>query len=134
MKQHEVLLQVKSSGRNEMVDITSKIADALSASEARNGLCTIYIPHTTCGVTINENADPSVKRDILAELEKMVPWQDGYHHAEGNSAAHIKASMFGFSQTIPVVEGRLPLGTWQGIYLCEFDGPRNRTVRISILH
>ena len=96
-----------------------------------DGVVTVFIPHTTCGVTINENADPDVVIDMLAALERMVPWEAGYRHGEGNSAAHVKASLMGFSVQVPVADGRLQLGTWQGIYLCEFDGPRVREVRIT---
>lgn len=94
----------------------------------RDGVVTVFIPHTTCGVTINENADPDVVTDMLAALERMVPWQANYRHGEGNSAAHLKASLMGFSAQVLVAGGRLQLGTWQGIYLCEFDGPRTREV------
>ncbi len=132
MNRREQIVSVQTSGRNDMVDITDKVVSAVRESGIRDGICIVYIPHTTCAVTINENADPSVKQDILTELDKIVPWKDGYRHLEGNSAAHIKAGMFGFSQTIPVTGGRLPLGTWQGIYLCEFDGPRSRTVQIEL--
>ncbi len=96
------------------------------------GICTVYIPHTTCGVTINENADPSVRQDIIMELNKVIPFDDGYRHLEGNSAAHIKASLMGASVCIPVSGGQMLLGTWQGIYLCEFDGPRTRSVIVSV--
>lgn len=132
MNRKETVLSVRTGGRNDMVDISEQVRSAVRESGIRDGICAVYIPHTTCGVTINENADPSVKRDIMTELDKLVPWEDGYRHLEGNSAAHIKASMFGFSQTIPIVSGALPLGTWQGIYLCEFDGPRSRTVRVEL--
>jgi secondary thiamine-phosphate synthase enzyme len=132
MNRREQIVSVQTSGKNEMVDITSQVVSAVRESGILDGICIVYIPHTTCAVSINENADPSVKRDILTELDKMVPWKDGYQHLEGNSAAHIKAGMFGFSQTFPVTGGTLPLGTWQGIYLCEFDGPRSRTVRIEL--
>ncbi|MFP4619583.1 MAG: secondary thiamine-phosphate synthase enzyme YjbQ, partial [Spirochaetaceae bacterium] len=97
-----------------------------------DGMCTVFIPHTTCGVTLNENADPSVRSDIRMELDKIVPLQDGYAHMEGNSAAHIKASLMGSSVSIPLQNGDLMLGTWQGIYLCEFDGPRTRSVVVTL--
>ena len=99
----------------------------------KDGICTVFIPHTTAAVTINENADPDVVRDLIMELNKIVPWEDGYHHAEGNSAAHLKSSMTGFSQQIIIEDGRLVLGTWQGIYFCEFDGPRHRKVYVKIM-
>ena len=126
------LLRIKTESHSEFNDITSRIQSFLKNNSIEEGLCTVYIPHTTCGVTINENADPDVKIDMLKELDKIVPLSDGYRHMEGNSAAHIKSSLMGSSVTVPVVEGNLALGTWQGIYLCEFDGPRNRTVRITV--
>jgi secondary thiamine-phosphate synthase enzyme len=126
------LLRVQTGSHSEFNDITARIQSLLRSNNVREGLCTIYIPHTTCGVTINENADPDVKIDMIRELGKIVPLSDGYRHMEGNSAAHIKSSLMGFSVTVPVIDGNLALGTWQGIYLCEFDGPRNRTVRVSV--
>ena len=126
------LLKVQTGRHSEFNDITRRIRSFIQNHNIREGLCTIYIPHTTCGITINENADPDVKADMLMELEKIVPLSDGYRHMEGNSAAHIKSSLMGFSVTVPVINGNLALGTWQGIYLCEFDGPRNRTVRVSV--
>ena len=126
------LLKVQTGRHAEFNDITGRIRSFIQNHNIEEGLCTIYIPHTTCGVTINENADPDVKADMLLELGKIVPLSDGYSHMEGNSAAHIKSSLMGFSVTVPVIDGNLALGTWQGIYLCEFDGPRNRTVRVSV--
>ena len=126
------LLKVQTGRHSEFNDITGRIRSFIQNHNIEEGLCTIYIPHTTCGVTINENADPDVKADILMELDKIVPLSDGYRHMEGNSAAHLKSSLMGFSVTVPVTDGNLALGTWQGIYLCEFDGPRNRTVRVSV--
>ena len=96
-----------------------------------DGVVTVFIPHTTCGVTINENADPDVVTDMLAALARMVPWEAGYRHGEGNAAAHVKASLMGFSAQVAVADGKLQLGTWQGIFLCEFDGPRVREVKVS---
>ena len=125
------LIKVQTRSRSEFYDITDKIRSFIHHHKVQEGLCTIYIPHTTCGITINENADPDVKTDMLKELDKIVPLSDGYRHMEGNSAAHIKSSLMGFSLTVPFLKGQLLLGTWQGIYLCEFDGPRNRTVRVS---
>lgn len=125
-------LQVRTGSHTELNDITSQVAKAVHESGVQEGRCTVYIPHTTCGVTINENADPSVKKDILKELNKVIPLDDGYAHMEGNSAAHIKSSLMGFSVTIPVSEGRMMLGTWQGIYLAEFDGPRSRRAVVSV--
>lgn len=126
------LLKVQTGRHSEFNDITDIIRAFILSSNVVEGLCNIYIPHTTCGVTINENADPDVKADMLMELGKIVPLSDGYRHMEGNSAAHIKSSLMGFSVTVPVINGNLALGRWQGIYLCEFDGPRNRTVRVSV--
>ena len=121
---------LKSTGKTELINITSRIAEVVSSSSLEDGLCTVFIPHTTAGVTINEAADPSVATDILKEIDKIVPFQDGYRHMEGNSAAHIKSSIVGVSCQIPVLKKRLVLGTWQGIYFCEFDGPRSRTVYV----
>ncbi|MCK5153690.1 MAG: secondary thiamine-phosphate synthase enzyme YjbQ [Spirochaetales bacterium] len=127
------LIRVQTGSHSEFNNITGIIESFINKHSFKEGLCHIYIPHTTCGVTINENADPDVKKDMLMELGKIVPLSDGYYHMEGNSAAHIKSSLMGFNLSVPVLEGRLLLGTWQGIYLCEFDGPRNRTVRVSFL-
>jgi len=125
-------LTIRTGAHTELNDISSQVAKAVRGSGVQEGCCSVYIPHTTCGVTINENADPSVKKDILKELNKVIPLDDGYSHMEGNSAAHIKSSLMGFSVTIPVSQGRMMLGTWQGIYLCEFDGPRSRKAIVSI--
>jgi secondary thiamine-phosphate synthase enzyme len=123
--------QVKTHSRTEMIDITSEVGRALGDAGIDDGICIVYVPHTTAGVTINENADPSVTADILMELNKRIPFEDGYRHSEGNSAAHIKASLVGSSATIPVAGARMQLGTWQGIYFCEFDGPRTRRVTVT---
>jgi secondary thiamine-phosphate synthase enzyme len=105
----------------------------LAAQNFENGLCTLFVPHTTAGITINESADPSVKRDILMVLNKLVPWEAGYRHAEGNSPAHIKSSLMGSDQSVAVENGRMILGTWQGIFFCEFDGPRTRKLHIQLI-
>ncbi len=126
-------IALRTSRRSEMVDITRKVAAAVKDSGFQEGLCTVYSPHTTAGITINEAADPDVRRDMEKELDKIVPWSDGYAHAEGNSAAHIKTSMTGPSVTIPVQKGVLTLGTWQGIYFAEWDGPRSRRVIVQLL-
>ena len=126
------LITIQTGSHSEFKDITGKIEVFINKHNFKEGFCNIYIPHTTCGITINENADPDVKKDMLMELGKIVPLRDSYSHMEGNSAAHIKSSLMGFSLSVPVMDGRMMLGTWQGIYLCEFDGPRNRTVRVSI--
>ena len=116
-----------------MVDITREVQGLVDESQMTDGYVIVYIPHTTAGVTINENADPDVVHDFLMQLDKMVPWkQPFYRHDEGNTAAHIKASMMGFSVTVLVESGRLVLGTWQGIYFCEFDGARNRKAIVSV--
>ena len=125
--------QVKTTRRDDMVDITRQVSQAVQESVIKDGLCTIFIPHTTAGITINENADPDVVRDMIKALDKMVPWNDDYRHFEGNSAAHIKSSMMGFSQQVIVEGGQLVLGTWQGIYLCDYDGPRLRKVIVKTL-
>ena len=125
-------IRVSTSSHTELVDITTDVQRAVSESGVEDGTCHIYVPHTTAGVTINENADPSVREDILMELNRVIPLQDNYKHLEGNSAAHIKASIVGSSETILVERGRLVLGTWQGIFFCEFDGPRSRRVLTKV--
>ena len=124
---------VSTHSSTEMVNITSQVQNELKQSEIKSGVCTVYVPHTTAGITINEGADPAVVRDMVMELNKIVPLQDGYDHAEGNSAAHIKTSLFGSSVQIPVEDSRLTLGTWQSVFLCEFDGPRNRRVIVQVI-
>jgi secondary thiamine-phosphate synthase enzyme len=126
-------LEVKTNARMQLIDITSSVKAALKNDEVSSGIVIVYVPHTTCGVTINENADPTVKEDILSVLEKLVPASAGYRHLEGNSDAHIKASLLGSSVTVFVESGALVLGTWQGVYLAEFDGPRKRSVLLKIL-
>jgi secondary thiamine-phosphate synthase enzyme len=126
-------ISVKTSSRVELIDITHLVEKVVSESRIKSGLCIVYVPHTTAAVTINENADPSVRRDIIAELNKIIPLDDNYSHLEGNAAAHIKASIIGSSETILVNGEILVLGTWQGIYFCEFDGPRHRKVIIKII-
>ena len=128
-----IRLSVNTTKHTQMTDITGMIRKAVEESGFRDGICTVFVPHTTAAVTINENADPDVVRDFTAELGKIVPWEDGYRHMEGNSAAHLKASMMGFSQQIIVDEGKLLLGTWQGIWFCEFDGPRSRSVYVKLM-
>ena len=126
-------LHVRTSAKTELIDITESIRGVVQRTGVKDGLCFIFVPHTTAAVTINENADPSVPKDILMELNKIVPFQDRYQHMEGNSAAHIKASLVGFSQMVFVESGRLVLGTWQGIFFCEFDGPRSREVYVRVV-
>jgi secondary thiamine-phosphate synthase enzyme len=124
--------KVPTNSRDELVDVTERVHKVVRESGVGDGLCTVYVPHTTAAVTINEGADPAVKRDIIMELDKAIPHSDGYAHAEGNSAAHIKTSLVGSSETILVSGGQLVLGTWQSIYLCEFDGPRTRKVLVKV--
>ena len=125
---------VKSTTCCEIIDITAQVAAAIP-QEMKNGVCVIYSPHTTAGVTVNENCDPAVKHDILARLEAIVPQESpAYQHEEGNSAAHIKTSLIGVSQMVPVRNGKLALGQWQGIYFCEFDGPRARRLRLVFIN
>lgn len=126
-------IEVHTRTHDELVDITGQIQQAVSQSGVETGVCHVFVPHTTAGLTLNENWDPSVRRDMLVALNKLVPWDDGYQHGEGNSAAHIKASLMGFSHTLLVENGRLALGSWQGIYLAEFDGPRRRRVLVRVV-
>jgi len=124
---------VRTHSGFEMIDITGAITSVLRKSGVKDGVCYVFVPHTTAAVTINENADPDVPRDILTELDKIVPLDDTYRHIEGNSAAHIKASLFGASEVVLVKGGSLVLGTWQSIFFCEFDGPRTRSVMVRFL-
>lgn len=126
-------LNVRTSEHTQMLDITAQIQAVVRESGVKDGICTVFIPHTTAAVTINENADPDVVRDFTMEINKIVPWEDHYAHMEGNSAAHLKSSMIGFSEQIIIDNGYLVLGTWQGIYFCEFDGPRHRNVYVKIM-
>jgi len=126
-------LEVKSSRRNDMVDITNEVVDFIKSSSINDGLLVINVLHTTAAVTINENADPDVKKDILKELNKLIPHNDNYKHIEGNADAHIKTSLVGSNETIIVKNNRLKLGSWQGIFLCDFDGPRTRTVILKLI-
>ena len=123
-------LKVKTSARTQLIDITDKISRVVRDEGIKDGLCFLYVPHTTGAITINESADPAVKSDILMVLNQMVPWKADYRHLEGNSPAHVKASMIGASELIAIENGKLVLGTWQGIFFCEFDGPRTRKLHI----
>ncbi|MBN1291932.1 MAG: YjbQ family protein [Candidatus Latescibacteria bacterium] len=125
--------KVPTRARSEFIDITGQVQNAVTSSGISEGICQIFIPHTTAGVTINENADPDVTADIISTLDQIYPWRNNYRHMEGNSAAHIKASLMGSSVMVPVKDGRLVLGTWQCIYFCEFDGPRTRNAVVNIL-
>lgn len=127
------VLTVKTSRREEIIDITAEIKEVVAGSGTLHGVCYVFVPHTTCGLTINEHADPDVIHDLREALNKIIPLNGGYRHSEGNSPAHIKTSLVGTSQTIMVAEGRLCLGTWQGVFLCEFDGPRQRKVWVKII-
>ncbi len=126
-------ISVKTSRKVELVDIGGEIRKAVDQAGIQRGVCSVFVPHTTAGITINENADPNVARDILFALNKIVPDDWDYHHLEGNADAHIKSSLIGSSVTIIIENGSLQLGTWQGIYFCEFDGPRTRYVWIQCL-
>ena len=127
-----MILTLKTSSRTELIDITSKIAKQVKASGIREGLCMLYVPHTTAAVTINESADPSVRGDILMVLNQIVPWDADYRHMEGNSPAHVKSTLVGASELVAIEKGALALGTWQGIFFCEFDGPRTRKIHVRI--
>jgi secondary thiamine-phosphate synthase enzyme len=124
---------VPTPERECLVDVTSQVARAVASAGVEDGLCVVSVPHTTAGVTVNENADPDVARDLLTFLSRAVPRSGPYRHVEGNSDAHIKTSLMGSSATVPLCGGRLALGTWQGIYLAEFDGPRQRTVQVVVV-
>ncbi len=126
-------ISLRTSRRSEMVDITAQVEREVSASGAEEGICVIFVPHTTAGITINENADPSVRADIQSVLSRLVPDGAGYNHLEGNADSHIKASLMGSSVCVPVASGSLRLGTWQGIFFCEFDGPRHRQIWIKMV-
>ncbi len=129
-----MILTVKTRVKTEFVDITSEVNRLLaSTGSVVDGLCFLYVPHTTAAVTINESADPSVRKDILKVLNDIVPWEAGYRHLEGNSPAHIKSTLVGASEWIAVENNRLVLGTWQGLFFCEFDGPRNRKVHVRVV-
>jgi secondary thiamine-phosphate synthase enzyme len=126
-------VDIKTSSKVEFQEITQKIRDIIGGSGVKNGVCHVFVPHTTAGVMVNEHADPSVVEDIAAQLDKMVPENQSYRHLEGNSPAHIKATLIGDSETLFIEDGRLVLGTWQGIFFCEFDGPRSRNVFVKIV-
>ncbi len=128
-----MIIKVKTKAKTELIDITSEIQGLVRSSGLDEGFCMLYVPHTTAAVTINESADPSVKTDILMVLNKIVPWEAGYRHLEGNSPAHIKATIVGASELISIEKGNLVLGTWQGIFFCEFDGPRTRKLHVKFI-
>ena len=126
-------ISVNTNTHSEMIDITAKVSAVLEKTGVKNGICTVFTPHTTAGISINENADPDVPREMIKEMDKVIPLKDGYAHAEGNSAAHIKSSLFGCSETVIVKNGSLMLGTWQSVFFCEFDGPRSRKVWVKVI-
>lgn len=126
-------LEVRTTRREEFVDITRQVAEKVSASGVADGIVVVSCPHTTAGITVNENADPDVVRDLLVGLERLAPREGGWRHSEGNSDGHLKSSLIGSSATLPVVDGRLSLGTWQAVYLGEFDGPRTRRVVVTVV-
>jgi len=126
-------LELKTTRRTQLVDIAAEVAKLIADSGVRHGLCHLYVPHTTAGLTINESDDPDVAQDIEATLDRLVPKAGPYQHWEGNADSHIKSTLTGVSQSIPIEDGRLAVGRWQGIFFCEFDGPRNRQVRVKII-
>ena len=134
MKTVSETVSIRTHQRNEMLDITSQVASSITKNGIENCIAVVFCPHTTAGITINENADPDVTHDILLTLDELLPqMRRGYRHAEGNSDAHVKSSLVGASETIIIENGQLKLGTWQGIYFCEFDGPRTRTVQLTFI-
>ena len=130
---HTRVLEVKTTRRTHLLDITAEVKNVVAASGIQHGVCQLYVPHTTAGITINESDDPDVARDIEATLDRLVPKDGPYRHWEGNADSHIKSTLTGVSQTAPIEDGRLALGRWQGIFFCEFDGPRQRQVRVRII-
>jgi len=124
-------ISIQTRRRTDLIDITAQVQQAVHRLEVREGVITVFVPHTTAGIMINENADPDVAADIAATLDRLVPWEGPYRHGEGNAAAHVKASLVGSSVQVPVKNQRLALGTWQGIFFCEFDGPRHRRVWVA---
>lgn len=133
MEEVALLINIKSSNKTELIDITSKVQEIIEKSGIVKGFCFLFVPHTTGAVIINESADPDVKSDILMILNQIVPWKAGYRHGEGNSPAHVKSTLVGASEWVPIENRRLSLGTWQGIFFCEFDGPRTRKIRVDFL-
>jgi secondary thiamine-phosphate synthase enzyme len=125
-------LELNTRQRDQALDVTARVAELVAAAGLARGWCRLFAPHTTAGLVVNEAADPDVMADVLAALDRLVPWQGPYRHAEGNSAAHVKSVLVGSSLTLPVREGRLELGTWQGIFFMEFDGPRRRRLRVEV--
>ena len=128
-----VAIPLETRRGDSMTDITALVSTAVAESGVAEGLCLVSSPHTTAGITINENADPDVQADMMMEMGKLVPREDDYRHREGNSAAHLKATLTGLSATLPIADGRLVLGTWQGVYFCDYDGPRRRRVMVTVV-
>lgn len=126
-------LSIETHSRDGFIDITSKVQQVIRESGIQEGAVLVYVPHTTAGITINENADPDVCKDMIRQLDEMVPWNNNYRHMEGNAAAHVKASIMGSSVMVPVDKGHMTLGTWQGIYFCEFDGARHRRCLVKVM-
>jgi len=126
-------IKVKTAKHTTVINITQRVREIVEASSIENGLCVVYVPHTTAAVFVNEGADPDVVKDILNTLERLVPWENNYAHTEGNAAAHIKSSIIGNSRIIPILENKLMLGRWEAIFFAEFDGPREREVVVSVL-
>ena len=133
MLARRMILTLKSRSQTEMIDVTAMVQDAVRSAAMTDGLCLLYVPHTTAAVTINESADPSVREDVVMVLNRIVPWEAAYRHLEGNSPAHVKASLIGSSVLIAVENRRLVLGTWQGLFFCEFDGPRTRKLHVRLI-
>ena len=127
------MFSISTGSRSDFIDITDRVREILRNSNISDGICQVFVPHTTAGVTINENADPDVTADIITTLDSVFPWGNNYRHMEGNSAAHIKASLMGSSVSVPVKDGKLVFGTWQCIYFCEFDGPRTRKAVVNVM-
>lgn len=125
-------MKISTAKRVDLVDVTGQVQTMITESGIESGSVTLFVPHTTCGITINENTDPDVIRDITHQLEKLVPHRGGYRHFEGNADSHIKTALIGSSETVLINEGRLMLGTWQGIFLCDFDGPRTRSIWVKV--
>jgi len=129
---NQEVIEVSTKSRQQLIEVTSMIKEQVRRSSVKNGVCFIYVPHTTAGVLVNENADPGVAKDILNTLNSLIPVEGNYSHLEGNAHAHIKASIVGHSTTLLIENGELVLGTWQGVFLCEFDGPRRRRILVKI--
>jgi secondary thiamine-phosphate synthase enzyme len=127
-------IEVVTTSGNQMVDITNNLQQEVTKSGVKDGICYLYVPHTTAGITVNEHADPSVREDILTKLTELVPPGEGYRHVEGNADAHIKASIIGSSAAVIIEGGRIRLGSWQGVFFCEFDGPRRRRLFLKLIH